>query len=135
MDGIICEQHSPTCCEFELFVKPLLLSTETGTSTSVFVATAPWRLLLELKIREQNYLLAVRSATVLLKRNPNELRSNNYNAACLSAWRANMDIQFVLDVYACAVYIENYISKAQKGMSELLREACTEARKGNACIT
>ena len=31
------------------------------------------------------------------------------------------------DVYACAVYIVNYISKAQKEMSELLREACTEA--------
>ena len=30
-----------------------------------------------------------------------------------------MDIQYVLDVYACAVYIINYISKAQKGMSEL----------------
>ena len=30
--------------------------------------------------------------------------------------------------------VVNYISKAQKGMSELLREACTEARKGNASI-
>ena len=38
------------------------------------------------------------------------------------AWRANMDIQFVLDVYACAMYIVSYISKAQKGMSGLLRE-------------
>ena len=43
-----------------------------------------------------------------------------------------MDIQFVLDVYACAMYIVSYISKAQKGMSELLRQACTEARKGNS---
>ena len=38
-----------------------------------------------------------------------------------------MDIQ----VYACTLYIVNYISKGQKGMSELLREACAEARKGN----
>jgi len=45
-----------------------------------------------------------------------------------------MDIQFILDVYACAVYITNYISKAQKGMSELLRQACTEARKANSTI-
>ena len=45
-----------------------------------------------------------------------------------------MDIQYVLDVYACAVYIVNYISKGQKGMSELLREACTEARNGNSTI-
>ena len=45
-----------------------------------------------------------------------------------------MDIQYVLDVYACAVCIVNYISKAQKGMSELLRQACAETRKGNCSI-
>ena len=74
-------------------------------------------LLLALKVTEENYLLAVRSslnaATVFLKRSPNELRINNYNPACLRAWRANMDIQYVLDVYACAVYIVHYISKGQ----------------------
>ena len=32
-----------------------------------------------------------------------------------------MDIQFVVDVYARAVYMVTYISKAQKGMSELLQ--------------
>ena len=32
-----------------------------------------------------------------------------------------MDIQFVVDVYACAVYMVTYISKVQKGMSELLQ--------------
>ena len=31
-----------------------------------------------------------------------------------------MDIQFVVHVYACAMYIVSYISKAEKGMSELL---------------
>ncbi len=45
-----------------------------------------------------------------------------------------MDIQFVLDAYACAMYIVSYISKAQKGMSELLCKACAEAREGNANI-
>ena len=45
-----------------------------------------------------------------------------------------MDIQSVLDVYACAMYIVSYISKAQKGISEILRVACDEARKGNATI-
>ena len=96
------------------------------------------QLLVNLKLTEQNCLLAIRSSlkapTIFLKRKPNELRINNYNAACLSAWRANMDIQFVLDVYACAMYIVSYISKAQKGMSELLRTACEEARRGNSSI-
>lgn len=81
-------------------------------------------LLLALKVTEENYLLAVRSslnvARVFLRRSPNELRIDNYNPACLRSWRANMDIQYVLDVYACAVYIVNYTSKGQKGMSELL---------------
>ncbi|KXJ08992.1 hypothetical protein AC249_AIPGENE17524 [Exaiptasia diaphana] len=67
------------------------------------------QLLLNLNVSEEDYLNAIRSSlntpTVFLKRNPNELRVNNYNAACLKAWRANMDIQFVLDVYGCAVYI------------------------------
>ena len=45
-----------------------------------------------------------------------------------------MDIQFVLDVYACAMYIVSYISKAQKGMSQLLQRACDEARNGNSSI-
>ena len=96
------------------------------------------QLLVKLKLTEQNCLLAIRSSlkapTIFLKRKPNELRINNYNAVCLSAWRANMDIQFVLDVYACAMYIVSYLSKAQKGMSELLRTACEEARRGNSSI-
>ena len=95
-------------------------------------------LLLKLNITEENYLLAIRSslnaATIFLKQKPNEMHINNYNADCLTAWRANMDIQYVLDVYACAVYIANYISKSQKGMSELLRQACTEVREGNCNI-
>ena len=45
-----------------------------------------------------------------------------------------MDIQFVLDVYTCAMYIVSYISKAQKGMSQLLQRACDEAREGNSSI-
>ena len=45
-----------------------------------------------------------------------------------------MDIQFVLDVYACAMYIVSYVSKAQKGMSHLLQRACEEARESNSSI-
>ena len=63
---------------------------------------------------------------MFLKRNPNKLCIDNYNPFCLSAWRANMDIQYVFNVYACAVYIVNYISKGQKGMSP-----SSDARKGN----
>ena len=95
-------------------------------------------LLQELDVSQRQYILAIRtslnSPTIFLKRSPNELRINNYNPTCLRAWRANMDIQYVLDVYACAMYIVSYISKAQKGMSELLRNAVQEAKEGNMNI-
>ena len=95
-------------------------------------------LLKEFDVSERQYIFAIRSSlncpTIFLKRNPNELRINNYNPTCLLALRANMDIQYVLDVYACAMYIVSYISKAQKGMSELLRKAFAEAKEGNTNI-
>ena len=103
-------------------------------------------MLSSLGLPEETYILSIRSSlnglTIFLKRKPNELRINNYNPACLSAWRANMDVQFILDVYACAMYVVSYISKAQKGMSELLRKgmsellrkACAEAKEGNSNI-
>jgi len=95
-------------------------------------------LLEKLGVSEENCILAIRAslvtATIFLKRNPNELRLNHYNKSCLLAWRANMDIQYVLDVYACAMYIVSYICKAQRGMSELLRVACEEAKSGNSSV-
>ena len=96
------------------------------------------QLFINLGVSEEDYILAIRPSlncpTIFLKRKPNELQVNNYNPACLSAWRANMDVQFILDVYACAMYIVSYISKAQKGMSELLQKACAEAKEGNANV-
>ena len=77
---------------------------------------------------------SISTTTVFLKRTLLEIRINSYNAVCLEAWKANMDLQFIIDVYACAIYIASYITKAQRGMSELLRNACKEANKGNKTI-
>ena len=49
----------------------------------------------------------------------------------LTLWQANHDIQFVLDPYQCITYICDYMTKSQKGMSELLHAACEEAKSGN----
>ena len=50
-----------------------------------------------------------------------------------------MDIQYVLDPYACATYILSYITKGQRGMSRLLEKASEEsyilAKAGNKDIT
>lgn len=72
------------------------------------------------------YINAIRSSIkdtqVFLKRETNDIRINGYNPGILHAWEANHDIQFVTDAYACAMYIVSYISKGQRGMSDLLRK-------------
>ena len=45
-----------------------------------------------------------------------------------------MDMQYVLDPYACATYILSYITKGQRGMSRLLERASEEAKSGNKDI-
>ena len=58
-------------------------------------------------------------------------RINLFNKIVLFAWKANLDIQFILEPYACAMYIVGYISKSQSGMSAQLDTAAKEARNGN----
>ena len=72
-----------------------------------------------------------------MKRSPNELLINNYNPCWVAFWRGELIWIFnnyVLDVYACAMYIVSYISKTQKGMRELLRKAVAEAKERNTNI-
>ena len=92
----------------------------------------------KLDLSEKRYLNAIRLSlkhnTLLLKQSPAEIRINCYNPNLLKAWQANMDIQFVLDPYACAVYILSYITKGQRGTSKLLCKACDEAKEGNKDI-
>ena len=65
--------------------------------------------------------------TILLKRKPAEQRVNPYCPAVLRAWEANMDIQYIVNAYACVMYIASYVLKAEKGMSDLLRSAAKES--------
>ena len=87
-----------------------------------------------LGLTEEQYILAIRFSlkrdTLLLKRAPSEVRINSYNCNLLKAWQANLDIQYILDPYTCAVYI-SYITKGQRGMSKLLQKACDEVSSGN----
>lgn len=91
-----------------------------------------------LQLSEDDYIKCIRSSLrtpkVFLKRKPCDLRVNAYNSTLLHAWAANIDIQYVLDPYACAMYIVSYISKSQRGMSDLLSRAAKEAREGNLDI-
>ena len=92
----------------------------------------------ELYLTEEQYITALRyyinRATIFLKRNLNEMRINAHNITILHLWKANMDLLFILDSYACAVYVISYIGKSQRGMSKLLRDALLHLKAGNATI-
>ena len=77
----------------------------------------------------------LQARTIFLRRTPQEITINNYNRNTMLAWEANMDIQYVLDAYACATYIVSYMSKGSRGMSKLLAQASAEARAGNTSVT
>jgi len=91
------------------------------------------------QLTEQSYILAIKhtlkSDTLFLKRTPSEIGINSYNTTLLRTWQENMEIQYVLDPYACATYILSYITKGQRGISRLLEKAAEEAKSGNKDIT
>ena len=65
---------------------------------------------------------------VLLKRKPSECMVNNYNGPVMLAWQANMDLQYVLNAYACIMYVASYIMKTDRAMGVLLKNVASEAR-------
>ena len=81
-------------------------------------------LLLMADVSETDYLEALhtskRGNTVVLKRSPRECWINNYNPTILKAWKANMDIQYITDPYACVMYVASYMMKCEKEMGQLL---------------
>ena len=92
----------------------------------------------ELDLSEDEYVKAVQTSVktekIFLKRKAVENRINPYMKDLLGVWKANHDVQYVLDAYACAMYIVSYINKSAKGMSTLMAEACKEARRGNKSL-
>ncbi|VDN22868.1 unnamed protein product [Gongylonema pulchrum] len=61
------------------------------------------------QIPEEEYLLAnrpeLRRCKVFLRRSPSDIMINPYSPKILATVRSNMDLQYVLDPYACASYI------------------------------
>ena len=69
-----------------------------------------------------------KGSVVLLKREPSECMVNNYNGPVMLAWQANMDLQYVLNAYACIMYGVSYIMKTDRAMGVLLKRVASEAR-------
>ena len=91
--------------------------------------------LAQLEMSSERYYNAIRStlrrATVFLKRSTNAIFINAYNPKILQCWRANVDIQYILDEYACASYVLSYINKSDGGVSKLLKKVNEDIRRGN----
>ena len=81
------------------------------------------------EVSESEYTQALEVSSkgnvVVLRREPSV---NNYIPSVMLAWQANMDIQFVLNAYACVMYVASYIMKTERSMGELLKRVATEAR-------
>ena len=105
-------------------VRKLLVEGKTDVSIDELLTLA--------EVTHTDYKEAISTTTsgnvVVLKREPKDCNVNNYNVHVLKAWQANMDIQYVLNPYACVMYVASYMTKTEKSMGELLRQAATEER-------
>ena len=82
------------------------------------------------KMNFEDYIRCIKSSLnapkVFLKRKPNETKINLFNGKILVAWKANLDIQIVLEPYG---HVVGYISTSQRGMNALLDAAAKDLKK------
>ncbi len=83
------------------------------------------------KTFEEANKILTNKISLVLKRNPQDVWVNQYNPHLSLAWNANLDIQYITDIYGCVGYIASYISKGEREMGMLLNQAQKEAVKGN----
>ena len=87
-------------------------------------------LLVKAKVSNSTYLLGLKICSkgnsVVMQRRPSESWINTYNPDIIRVWRANMDLQYILDPYACVMYIASYMLKSEKSMGELLKQVSKE---------
>ena len=70
-----------------------------------------------------------KSNTVVIERTPAEQSINGYNPTIHKAWQANIDVQYILNAYACVMYIAAYMTKSEQAMGELLKQVSKECRE------
>ena len=77
-------------------------------------------------------------ATLLTKRN--DPRLNSHSRLLLQNWRANVDLQIVVDVHACARYMAKYVAKAEprsKSVSDIFTscvQPCPEDESSRSAL-
>lgn len=79
------------------------------------------------------FLLASKEKMVL-RRDVKDIYVNPFSDKILRLQQSNMDIQFILDAYACCSYVVDYINKVDKGLSSLLERIYRESRENNESV-
>jgi len=46
----------------------------------------------------------------------------------MSAWEANLDVQFVTNVYSCVMYLASYILKPEKTLGDVLKAVSASSK-------
>ena len=89
-------------------------------------------LLVKAGVPQATYLQGLRICykgySVVMQRTPQDSWINTYNPDIIRVWKANMDLQYILDPYACVMYIASYMLKSEKSMGELLKQVSKECR-------
>ena len=130
---LIAHEHSPDLCSTEeaehakaalLKVKKTLDNLNTPDTISLeellVIAEVP------MDTYMQGLKICSKGSSIVMKRAPAYSWINTYNLDVMRVWKANMDIQFILDPYACVMYITSYMLKSEGAMSELLRQVAIE---------
>eukprot|EP00092_Neocalanus_flemingeri_P022722 GFUD01024642.1.p1 GENE.GFUD01024642.1~~GFUD01024642.1.p1 ORF type:complete len:2733 (+),score=580.47 GFUD01024642.1:994-8199(+) len=91
-------------------------------------------------LARRRYVTALRcevksSGLLLLRRDPEDVLTNNYNKKLIKIHQANQDIQYITDEYAVAEYICNYLTKSESGTSALLKNINDEAIDSGEAVT
>ena len=133
---IISDEPTENCQEkIDFAVKTLTVVKDTLEENESCLDITLEEILNTANVSLENYIEALSISksgrSVILKRQPSEQFVNCYSPSILKAWEANMDIQYVVNAYACVMYIASYVLKAEKGMGELLKQAAKEIEQGN----
>ncbi|XP_055088463.1 uncharacterized protein LOC129457426 [Periophthalmus magnuspinnatus] len=83
------------------------------------------------ELYEEAFQVSDGHTCIILKRELSDIWTNQGNWFLLFCWEANIDIQYVVDGFACAVYMVTYISKSETEVGWLLANAHKEALEGN----
>jgi len=91
--------------------------------------------LTELNLSEDEYIQAIqctlKQPTIFLKRKLSHIWNNSFSKDMLVMWKANTDVQYVLNAYAATSYCTLYMTKVDKSMTSAFRRIRKEHERSH----